>query len=645
MQCSTRSFATLVALLVGTAGLAAGKPARLPAEAFLAAPVFLAPVFSPDARQIAVLTVEGAGLKICVRSVDNSALKTVGRISEPNVEPRWLRWESPTRVLLGAEIEPPEGPLQGHRVFAFDTDTGVQLTGEAGSRAQQEWDLPPQQDAVIHWQHDDPTHALVQYRDRGQAYPSVKLMDIDSGDVTSVVPSEPGIQAWYADHDGAVRAGAGYVGSHYVLVARMDPHARFEKIEDVDGYGEAGLRFAGFGFDPATLYVWKLLGGKRALYEYNLAERRIVQLVFARPDVDVDGLVFNEGQRKLIAVDYIADGPERQFLDEEAQREQDIIDQALPGAFNQVTSLNRTHRLAIVLSASDTHPPAYYLLQRAGKSAHAELLLSAYPGLSHAQLAPMRAVTYRARDGLEISAYLTIPVGLPSHHLPLIVVPHGGPMIRDCRQFDPEVQFLANRGFAVLQMNFRGSGGYGEPFRLSGFHRWGMAMQDDITDGVYWVMRQGIADPDRIGIYGASYGGYAALMALEKTPELYRAGASYAGVTSLPMFVAENRKRFRGYDRHLGNWADPKQLQTCSPLEHVGRIRVPVLLAHGRDDKRVPIKHSQLMAEALGKLGKPVDYIEFPDERHGFVNSRDQGIFFKRLGAFFEKNLAPRARG
>lgn len=639
----------LVLLLVSAVPVtwaAEPRQPRLPAEAFLPNTKFLPPVFAPDGRRIALALPEGEGLVVVIRTVEEATIRAAGRIAEPNLQPRWLRWADPTRVLLGAEIGALEGSVRTHRVFAFATDTGAtRSAGEASPPGvQEEWDLPVQ-DEVIHWQRDDPLHALIQYRDAGQPYPSVKLMDVGSGGVTSVLPGKPGVQLWYADHDGVIRAGAGYVGNRYVLLARIDAKAEFEKIQDSDVLSASGFQFAGFGFDPARLYVWKLLQGRRALYEYNLTSKHIVQMVFARPDVDLEGLVFNEGRRRLIAIDYIVDGPQRQFLDEEAKREQEVIDAALPGTFNQVVSQSRDHRRMIVRAASDTHPPAYYLLVRTGQSTRVDLLLSLYPALPQAHLVPMRAVSYRARDGLEIPAYLTIPEGAEPRNLPVIVRPHGGPMTRDYRQFDPEVQFLASRGFAVFQMNFRGSSGYGESFRRSGLHQWGQAMQDDITDGVEWLIAQGIADPSRVGIYGASYGGYAALMALVRTPQLYRAGASYAGVTSLPLFVADNRGMFSDYHRspNGGGWGDPKKLKANSPIDHVERIRAPVLLAHGEGDQRVPIKHSERMAKALREAGKEVEYFDFPHERHGFLRNDNQRLFYERLASFFEQHLTPRA--
>jgi len=633
--------------LWGTVGTAANAPpVRLSPRAFLPSPVFVRPAFAPDGQRIAYLLRQANHVVVVVRPTDEAALRTVATIAEPGAMPRWLKWAGRSRLLVNvdiADMDAAADSARAHRVIAVDAG-GSRLTDAAGDAGvQAEWDVPLQ-DNIFYWQRNDPMHALVQYRLAGQLYPSVKSVAVASGKLTSLVPSHPGVEYWYADHDGEVRAGSGLSEDRYRLFARTDTDAHFEKIEDFELHQESGLTFAGFGFDPTTLYVWKSLGGRRALYQYDLSSKQLVRLVFAHPHVDVDRLVFNQGLRELIAVDYIDDAPERHFLDPDAERDQAAIDRALPETFNEVTSLNREHTRAIVRAASDTRPPAYYLFSRVGNGMHMELLLSLYPDLANVELAPMRPVSYRARDGLTIPAYLTIPRGASPHNLPVIIHPHGGPATRDFRQFDPEVQFLASRGFAVFQMNFRGSAGYGDAYRELGFRQWGRAMQDDITDGVRWLIEQGIADPQRIGIYGASYGGYAALMGLVRTPELYRAGAAYAAATNLPAFVAANPGIFAEHDHggKVHTWNDRTAQQASSPLDNVSRIQAPVFLAHGADDRRVPVAHSRMMAQALRDAGKDVEYLEFAHEPHGFVAQEDRARFYERLADFFETHLATR---
>jgi len=219
-------------------------------------------------------------------------------------------------------------------------------------------------------------------------------------------------------------------------------------------------------------------------------------------------------------------------------------------------------------------------------------------------------------------------------------------MARDFRRYDPEVQLLANRGFAVFQPNFRGSSGYGSEFEARGYRQWGLSMQRDLSEGVRWLIDQGIADADRIAIYGASYGGYAALMGLVVNPELYRAGASYAGVTSLTMHLADNN----GYEglsafgnRVIGRaWRDRRELKETSPLENADKVQAPVLLAHGENDSRVHVKHSAKMANALRRAGKDVEYLEFENEIHGFILEQNRIAFYHKLASFLEENLASR---
>ena len=343
---------------------------------------------------------------------------------------------------------------------------------------------------------------------------------------------------------------------------------------------------------------------------------------------------------KTLAVVYATDGFSRHFLDEEAKREYAALEQAI-GGWVTIEDQSLDRRLVIVSASSDTQPTSHHLYDRSKREAHA--LFSEHPELSAARLSAWQTLRYPARDGAEIPAYLTLPPGA-ERHLPVIVLVHGGPHERVVRAWDPEVQFLASRGFVVFQPNFRGSDGYGQAFREAGYRQWGLAMQDDVTDGVRWLIGQGIADPQRIGIYGASYGGYAALMGLVKTPELFRAGASYAGIASIPLMLADDEwYLFDEYNKPTvgGGWDDRERLAETSPLENVGRIRAPVLLGHGENDPRVHVKQSQKMAEALREVGKAVEYLEFEHEAHGFLLEANRIRWYDRLAAFFAEHLAP----
>jgi dipeptidyl aminopeptidase/acylaminoacyl peptidase len=254
----------------------------------------------------------------------------------------------------------------------------------------------------------------------------------------------------------------------------------------------------------------------------------------------------------------------------------------------------------------------------------------------------MRPISYTARDGLQIHGYLTTPVGRQGQRGPLLVMPHGGPFgIRDSWGFDNEVQFLANRGYAVLQVNYRGSGGYGHKFLEAGYREWGGKMQDDLTDAVKWAIDQGIADPDRIGIIGASYGGYAALAGVTFTPELYKVGVNYVGVSDLRLITRYDLQidavAKANYAKAVGK--DPALLAARSPVEHVEKIRVPTLHAYGRNDPRVDFGHWEVLEKALKKYGKPYEILIEEKEGHGFGKQETAMRYYAKVEEFLKRHL------
>ena len=264
-------------------------------------------------------------------------------------------------------------------------------------------------------------------------------------------------------------------------------------------------------------------------------------------------------------------------------------------------------------------------------------------------MAEMRPIEYTARDGLNISGYLTIPVGVEPENLPVVALIHGGPWIRDVWGWNSEVQFLANRGYAVFQPNFRGSTGFGREFLQAGYGQWGLAMQDDITDGVLWLIEQGIADPDRIAIFGASYGGYAALAGAAFTPELYAAAISLVGVSniftlleSIPPWWETERERL--YVRVGHPIYDEERLIATSPVFHADAITAPLFVAHGANDPRVALSESEQIVEALEARGVDVEFFVALDEGHGFTNFTNVQRFYSTLEAFLAEHLGGRRR-
>jgi dipeptidyl aminopeptidase/acylaminoacyl peptidase len=380
------------------------------------------------------------------------------------------------------------------------------------------------------------------------------------------------------------------------------------------------------------------------IYAYDTEKKAIKELLFGHKEVDAQGLLLDRQTKKLVGVRFETDRPVVYWVDPNYAKQQAAVDHALPGTINSRVDSSRDGSKVIFLAFSDRAPGTYYLLHTSSNKL--EKLFDASGRIKAEQMSEMKPVQYRSRDGLAIHGYLTLPLGSSGKNLPLIVDPHGGPWVRDSWTFDPEVQFFANRGYAVLQMNFRGSSGYGKSFLRAGYRQWGRKMQDDITDGVKWAIEQGIADPKRIAIYGSSYGGYAALVGLEFTPDLYQCGVCYAGVADIAHFIKSRAEKIGLETARLfaseavGDLkTDKAQLRDVSPQNHVNKIQVPVLLAYGELDPRTPISEGRNLARELKKQGKKFEMIVKADEGHGFHKEENKIDFYRKVDEFLKENL------
>lgn len=370
--------------------------------------------------------------------------------------------------------------------------------------------------------------------------------------------------------------------------------------------------------------------------------------VLARnPHVDpIDGFYSSDG-KTLLAVRFMDGIPGYQWVEPEHPETRLLagLVNAFPDRVVDFSVFSEDGRFLLFRVYSDTDPGSYFLFDR--DRGQARFLLARMDWIQPEQMAEMRPITVTARDGLVLHGYLTLPRGVEPRNLPMILHPHGGPHgPRDEWRFNPEVQFLANRGHAVLQINFRGSGGYGDAFEAKGFRRWGTAMIDDMTDAVQWAVDQGIADPDRICTYGASYGGFAAMQSVVREPDRYRCAISYVGVHSLPLMFRDGdipeTESGRAYLRRVLPESVEEQ-RAQSPAYNVERIRIPVMLVHGERDLRVPMSQFHILANRLEEAGRPVEVTVLePREGHGFFDFQNQVDLYTTMEAFLDKHLGPR---
>ena len=365
---------------------------------------------------------------------------------------------------------------------------------------------------------------------------------------------------------------------------------------------------------------------------------------------ELQSLILSQDRTKLRGIYYLTDKSYVHWFDPARASLQAAIDAALPGTHNIVTAASADEHIFVIAAASDRQPGVYYVLnlQNPARGQPAIMMVGLInPNLKPEQLQLQQPISYTARDGLTIHGYLTLPAGAAGHRVPLVVHPHGGPYgVRDEWGYDPEVQFMASRGYAVLQPNYRGSGGYGLDFLLAGRREWGGKMQDDLTDGVKWAIAQGYADPDRVAIVGASYGGYAALAGVTFTPELYRCAVNYVGVSDLSIIagygIGNGRQHFM--DRTFESiWIgdDAKYRHDRSPVNFVQNIRVPTLHAYGDNDPRVDLDNWKRLKSELDRYHKPCEFVREGNEGHGFRHESARISFYRHVEDFLGRYLLP----
>ncbi|XLZ67951.1 S9 family peptidase [Massilia sp. SR12] len=379
-----------------------------------------------------------------------------------------------------------------------------------------------------------------------------------------------------------------------------------------------------------------------AMFEYDVATRSMGGVMVGHPTLDIiaahDVAGGNEAVDRVVTYGMKL---QQVWFDPTWARLQASVDKTFPGMVN-VLSGDPAKRI-LIHSYSDVDPGIWYLLDIEGM--RLRTVAVANPRINPEEMRPMEVISYKADDGLMIPAYLTRPKNAAGPQ-PTVVLIHGGPIARDSWYWDAEVQLLASRGYVVLQPQFRGSSGFGRRFEKAGIGQWGLAMQDDVTAGVQYLVREGIADPERICIYGASYGGYAALWGLVKTPELYRCGVSFAGVSDIEHMWndrsdrAGNKVTREMMTSRIGDVsAQKEQFAQVSPLRHAARIKAPVLLMHGVFDKRVPLSHGQKMRSELKRHGKQVEWLEFDDEGHGIGYVRNKRTYYETLLDFLHRQI------
>lgn len=483
---------------------------------------------------------------------------------------------------------------------------------------------------------------MVQMNQRNPQVFDPYLLNVVTGEVKSLYDNQENYESWITDHAGVIRMATrtdGVNQVYYYRASDKEPFTEYMTTSFKDSWGPQM-----FTFDNKNLIVNHNLGGrdKTAIVEWDLAAKKEIRLIHEDSDYDMGSVDHSRKRKVLTMATWTGAKSERKFLDKETEALYAKMAPNFEGYEFWIYGEDDTETKMLVWAGNDRNPGKYYYYDATtGKLEH---LATACPWLPEAQMAEMRPITYTSRDGLTIHGYLTIPKGREAKNLPVVVNPHGGPWARDEWGFNSEVQFLANRGYAVLQMNFRGSTGYGRAFWEKSFKQWGLTMQNDITDGVNWLIKEGVADPKRVAIYGGSYGGYATLAGITYTPDLYACAVDYVGVSNLFTFMNTIPPYWEPYKKMMYEMVgDPKTdslaMRESSPVFYMDNVKCPLFIAQGATDPRVNKDESDQVVAALKKRGVKVEYMVKDNEGHGFHNEENRFDFYGAMEGFFDKYI------
>lgn len=600
---------------------------------------------SPDGTQVAFISALNGRYHVVIERFKPEFSRTIlPPIDDLDFD--WVEWASNERLVLAASYSARRSVVQTTetRLFSVAPDgedfKSIIRPGrfkETGSRLAKDLPTPQLQDNVIGWLPADPDHILVALDSNFDGSDEVRIIDVTDGSFDLAVNLAAGNYEWLPDQEGVVRVGWQYDSDDNrleVLIKDDDDWVNHSSAAWVtDGYYPVA-----FTSDPDVLYVQgSIHSGMSAIRTVRISTGEFGETIFERDNIDAGYVVSNDSTRNAAGVYYVEHLPAIEYFDDMMRRLKRNVDAALPNTTNVIASVSDSYRQVLILAYSDIDAGSYYLWDRDAKTL--DFYAAQYKDLDEGRLSPVKGVSYKARDGLSIPAYLTLPGDSEGENLPTVVLPHGGPQARDDMSYEFISQFLASRGYAVLRPNFRGSSGYGHAFQAAGYSEWGGLMQDDVTDGANWLIAEGIADPDRICIVGASYGGYAAAMGAVKTPELYRCAASINGVLDLPRHRLDDTRYIGGEDwiEHMG--LEGESAKAVSPYHQAESIKIPMLIVQSLDDTRVHREQGQAMANRLQELGKDVTYVEVEFGGHSIRNVDGRAQLLFALDAFLEQHV------
>lgn len=583
---------------------------------------------SPDGNTIAALYNNNDQIVILIKDLTSNDEPVF--IDVENHDVKWLMWKSSERLMAGTLLE--KGLWEDYYALVVMDKNGKNMHHLLSSDSV---------GSVIDMLPSDPDHVLVEELSfENREFPAVYKVPVEKFRGEKCIQhSMFNVHHWMTDANGNVKMGIGWLPKKTIIQAKMEDGS-WKIIHEQDYVKDPLFAPLGIGKSGIAYVLSRHENDKASLYEYDIETQTFGRQLFKHELVDLDSVFYSRLKDTVEFVSFTTDRKEIHFFEEGLRKDYLSACQALSGADNAIVSFSEDERRMIIYAREEKKSGSYYLFDRDAKNL--TFLGSKYPSLEKTSLSEPKSINYKARDGMTIYGYLSLPSNFNgSTPFPMVVLVHGGPYTRDTNRFDPWVQFLTNRGYIVFQPNFRGSFGYGEAFWKSSYKQWGLAMEDDVIDGVQALIENKIADKNGICIMGASYGGYAALMGVAKFPDMFCCAVSVAGVTDINKFlIAERMKGKKNYYyNHVLIGDDSGDRKDNSPITHADRISCPVFLAHGTDDETVYFSHSNNMYKALKKEKKDVTFLKLKDETHQLEDIKNRVKLFKAIEKFLNKNM------
>ncbi len=588
---------------------------------------------SPDGTYLSYMAPYADRMNVFVRKTGDTSSPALRLTGETDRSVAGYMWADNGRILFMKDTDGDEN----YQLYGVNTD-GTNLRAYTA--------FPGVRTTLIDDLEEQPGYVLIGLNRRNPEVFDPYRLNLETGELTLLAENPGNYQGWMTDHQGRLRVATAIVDGVNTQVLYRDTEDEPFRPVLTTNFRDV-VSFMEFTPDDREVYAATNLGrDKMELVRMNPATCEELELLYANERYDISSISYSRRRKKLLSVYCTGHKePVRHYFDEEERIFRERVQAHFPGQRLGIADSDKAEEHYLIYVGGDRTRGAYWFYDV--KTDTVTHLADLAPWLHKEEMNEMRPVKYTSRDGLEIEAYLTLPDGLKledARDLPVVVHPHGGPWARDCWGYSSEVQFLANRGYAVFQMNFRGSTGYGRRFLEASYKQWGLKMQDDITDGVNWLIGQGIADARRVAIYGGSYGGYAVLAGLTLTPALYACGIDYVGVSNLFTFMNTIPPYWRPvlemmYEQVGHPETDKEQLAATSPALHADRIVAPLFIAQGAKDPRVNKAESDQMVEALRQRGVEVEYMVKDNEGHGFANQENRFDFYRAMESFLAKHL------